>query len=126
MNLYRVDEMSPSIATTPGVSWAESMSNNEPYNGPPRNIQPIDEVRFDEKLRPKNYEMSGTHPGSRILILDVHIIDSTGREPYHGDVLIEGELPRKTSLVSTYWARLILIVFSRRAICRCGQRSKQK
>ena len=78
--------------TTPGVSWAESMANTEPYNGPPRNIQPIDEVRFDEKLRPKKYEIFGTHRGSRILILDVRIIDSTGREPYHGDVLIEGEL----------------------------------
>lgn len=90
--------MSPSIVTTPGVSWAEPMSNDEPYNGPPRNIQPIEDVQFDEKLRPKNYEMSGTHPESRILILDVHIIDSTGREPYHGDVLIEGELQSKALL----------------------------
>lgn len=94
--------MSPSIVTTSSVSWAESMSNNEPYNGPPRNIQPIDDVKFDERLRPKNYEMSGTHPESRILILDVYIIDSTGREPYHGDILLEGEVPRKALLLSIY------------------------
>lgn len=66
------------------------MSTIEPYNGPPRNIQPINEVRFDEHLRPKSYEIFGTHPDSKILITDVRILDSTGRDPYLGDVLIEG------------------------------------
>lgn len=68
------------------------MSTIEPYDGPPRNIQPTNEVRFDERLRPKNYEIFGTHPDSKILITDVRILDSTGREPYRGDVLIEGML----------------------------------
>ncbi|CUS10800.1 unnamed protein product [Tuber aestivum] len=42
-------------------------------------------------LQPKNYEIAGTHPDSRILFRDVRILDSTGREPYPGDVLIKGE-----------------------------------
>jgi len=41
-------------------------------------------------LQPKNYEIAGTHPDSRILFRDVRILDSTGREPYPGDVLIKG------------------------------------
>ncbi|KZT28207.1 isoaspartyl dipeptidase-like protein [Neolentinus lepideus HHB14362 ss-1] len=42
-------------------------------------------------LQAKNYSIAGTHPDSKILFLDVDILDSTGREPYMGDVLIEGE-----------------------------------
>jgi len=68
------------------------MSTIEPYYGSPRNIQPIYEVQFEERLRPEKYEIFGTHPGSRILITDVRILESTGREPYRGDVLIEGVL----------------------------------
>ncbi|KAI9927394.1 hypothetical protein ASPWEDRAFT_53542 [Aspergillus wentii DTO 134E9] len=81
--------MSPSIITQP--SWTKSMSNIEPYKGPPRNIEAIDAIDFGENLKPKNYEIFGTHSESKILILDVQIIDSTGQEPYRGDVLIEGE-----------------------------------
>ncbi|EMD65268.1 hypothetical protein COCSADRAFT_158938 [Bipolaris sorokiniana ND90Pr] len=32
-----------------------------------------------------------THPESKILFLDVNILDSSGKEPFGGDVLIEGE-----------------------------------
>ncbi|KAL7269672.1 hypothetical protein RUND412_007653 [Rhizina undulata] len=42
-------------------------------------------------LQPKDYEIAGTHPDSRLLFLDVNILDSTGREPYRGDILIHGE-----------------------------------
>ncbi|KAI5776574.1 hypothetical protein EDC01DRAFT_625166 [Geopyxis carbonaria] len=45
----------------------------------------------DNPLKPKEYHMAGTHPDSRILFLDVNIFDSTGAEPYRGDVLIHGE-----------------------------------
>ena len=41
-------------------------------------------------LQPKNYEIAGTHPDSRILFRNVKILDSTGRVPYLGDVLIKG------------------------------------
>ncbi|ODM20553.1 hypothetical protein SI65_03606 [Aspergillus cristatus] len=83
--------MAPSLPMSTRVSWAQSLSTIEPYHGPPRNIQPINEVQFEERLRPENYEIFGTHPDSKILITDVRILDSTGREPYRGDVLIEGE-----------------------------------
>lgn len=35
--------------------------------------------------------MAGTLPGARTLFRDVQILDSTGRNPYNGDVLIHGE-----------------------------------
>lgn len=65
-------------------------SSSKPYTGFPRNIASIDALDFDASLQPKNYEIAGTHPDSKILFLDVNILDSTGREPYHGDVLIQG------------------------------------
>jgi hypothetical protein len=65
----------------------------EKYDGPPRNIAYIDQLDFDSNLQPVNYEISGTHSSSKILILDVEILESTGREPYRGDVLVAGALP---------------------------------
>lgn len=35
--------------------------------------------------------MLGSHPESKVLFLDVRILESTGRYPYRGDVLIEHE-----------------------------------
>lgn len=84
--------MSPAIVGEPcAPSWAESASKLEPYDGPPRNVKYIEDLKFDDSLRPKKYEIQGTHPDSKILILDVSILDSTGKEPYRGDVLIEGK-----------------------------------
>ena len=40
--------------------------------------------------RPYSHE-TGTSPDSKILFLNVRILDSTGREPYIGDVYIQGE-----------------------------------
>lgn len=48
-------------------------------------------LNFEKRLQPKSYTIAGTLPTSKILILDVKIIDSTGRQPYLGDVYIEGE-----------------------------------
>jgi hypothetical protein len=56
----------------------------------PRNVAYIDNLRLDPDLQPAKYELAGTHPESKILFTDVKILDSTGREPYHGDVLIQG------------------------------------
>lgn len=58
---------------------------------PPRNVTWIEDVSWDSSLQPKDYEIQGTHPDSKILFLNVKILDSTGREPYLGDVLIEGQ-----------------------------------
>jgi hypothetical protein len=71
----------------------------QPYDGPPRNVAFIDQLDFDDKLQPKNYSIAGTSPDSRILITDVSIIDATGKEPYHGDVLIIGKSPRRLNPV---------------------------
>ncbi|QKX64762.1 uncharacterized protein TRUGW13939_11938, partial [Talaromyces rugulosus] len=96
------------------VSWSTTAAEVEPYSGPPRNIQAIDAVQFDSSLTPKEYKIAGTKPGSKILITDVNILDSTGREPYRGDVLIEeerftavGHVPNKESLQQDSNVRLI-------------------
>ncbi|KAJ3545456.1 hypothetical protein NM208_g2493 [Fusarium decemcellulare] len=47
--------------------------------------------QLDKDLQPKQYSIEGTHSRSRILFTNVKILDSTGQEPYAGDVLIEGE-----------------------------------
>ncbi|KAL2421292.1 hypothetical protein ABEF95_008172 [Exophiala dermatitidis] len=52
---------------------------------------PYENLRFDPKLQPKKYEIAGTPRSSKVLFLDVNILDSTGDEPYRGDVYIEGE-----------------------------------
>ncbi|KAB8207872.1 hypothetical protein BDV34DRAFT_60315 [Aspergillus parasiticus] len=56
-----------------------------------RRPYPHEGLRFDPKLKPKSYCMTGTSPDSKILFLDVNILDSTGNDPYRGDVLIHGE-----------------------------------
>ncbi|KAJ6197052.1 isoaspartyl dipeptidase-like protein [Bipolaris maydis] len=63
----------------------------EPYQGPPRNTESIKNLKWEDHLQPKRHEISGTNPESKILFLDVNILDSSGREPFRGDVLIEGE-----------------------------------
>ncbi|UPL02216.1 hypothetical protein LCI18_013150 [Fusarium solani-melongenae] len=57
----------------------------------PRNVEFINSLKLDKALQPKEYHIDGTHQRSKILFTSVKILDSTGREPYIGDVLIEGE-----------------------------------
>jgi hypothetical protein len=75
----------------PSPSWPQGVDPLPPYKGAPRNIEYIDAVKFDSSLQPKKYDILGTHPESKILFTDVSILDSTGRLPYRGDVLIEGK-----------------------------------
>ena len=75
------------------ISWISPDYPIEKYEGPPRNIASIDQLDFDSNLQPVNYEIAGTASSSRILILDVEILEATGRELYRGDVLITGTLP---------------------------------
>lgn len=89
--------MSPSRDPEPVPSFAKR--DVEEYHGPPRNIESIDALEFALNLQPKNYEIRGTHPDSRILFTDVNILDSTGCDPYRGDVLIEGERIVKVGIV---------------------------
>ncbi|KAF4538740.1 hypothetical protein BFW01_g8467 [Lasiodiplodia theobromae] len=84
--------MAPSVAQEPSVSWPTQVQPKPtPSSGRPRNIDPINSLNFPSHLQPEKYEIQGTHPESKILFTDVNILDSTGREPYRGDVLIEGE-----------------------------------
>ncbi|KAE8143690.1 hypothetical protein BDV38DRAFT_289579 [Aspergillus pseudotamarii] len=73
------------------VPWTSPEHVSEVYDGPPRNIESLNNLKFDERLQPKQYSIAGTHPASKILITDVQIIEATGKNPYRGDVLIVGE-----------------------------------
>jgi hypothetical protein len=70
--------------------WTSPARTLEPYDGPPRNLAYIEQIKFDANLQPKKYEIAGTHPDSRILFTDVKILEASGKLPYTGDVLIEG------------------------------------
>jgi hypothetical protein len=91
--------MAPSRIDDPLPSFSQTSATNEPYNGPPRNLANIQAIKFDNALQPKRYEILGTHPDSKILFTDVNILDSTGKDPYRGDVLIQGEKIAKVGIV---------------------------
>lgn len=87
------------------VSWAtDTKEPSERYQGSPRNVKHINAIHWDQSLEPKHYEISGTDPDSKILFLDVNILDSTGSEPYRGDVLIEGERPILCTAAWSFWS----------------------
>jgi imidazolonepropionase-like amidohydrolase len=69
--------------------------NGQPTNGLPKGnvdtMNPHEHVHFDPSLAPKKYDIKGTDPNSKILFRNVNILDSTGRDPFKGDVYIEGE-----------------------------------
>ena len=56
------------------------------------NVKTIDEIKFNDAVKYPKYEILGTDAESKILFVDVSILDCTGREPYRGDVYIEGRL----------------------------------
>jgi hypothetical protein len=92
---------------------------------PPRNVEWIEQVEWDSSLQPKDYDIQGTHPDSKILFLNVNILDSTGREPYLGDVLIQG---RYTQLINR-WRKINIIDRSnhhRRRHCTQCRRTEQR
>lgn len=83
------------------VPWTSPAYVPESYNGPPRNIATIDAIQFDQNLQPKSYSIAGTHPDSKILFVDVEILDATGKLPYRGDVYIEGKANANDNSPST-------------------------
>jgi hypothetical protein len=91
--------MASSRLDDPFPSFSQASTTGEAYQGPARNIANIDAIKFDKSLQPKKYELLGTHPESKILFTNVNILDSTGRGPYPGDVLIEGEKITKVGIV---------------------------
>jgi hypothetical protein len=64
------------------------MVNSCQSKKPPR--KPYEGVHFDPSLKPKNYQIKGTNPNSKVLFLDVNILDGTGADPYKGDVYCTG------------------------------------
>jgi len=67
-------------------------------------------IRWNNSLQPKKYEIAGTSPDSRILFLNVNIIESTGKEPYIGNVLIEGMFISNPSHIIFSEKRLIVVL----------------
>jgi hypothetical protein len=84
----------------------------------PRNVAYIENLKLDPELQPAKYELTGTHPESTILITDVKILDSTGREPYRGDVLIRG-MHSLTGLMVFKW--MVLTNWAGEKIVAVGQ-----
>ncbi|TGO65761.1 hypothetical protein BCON_0001g00770 [Botryotinia convoluta] len=66
-------------------------TTSPPSNITPRNLIPIASLNFHSSLLPTPYSILGTSPTSKLLFLNVTILDSTGRDPFSGDVLICGE-----------------------------------
>lgn len=91
------------------VSWpAFSLDNFQtasggPYKGPPRNVKPIQDYKVKPELLPQNYKIKGTDSASKILFVNVNIIESSGREPYKGSVYIQGSF---LNLCSAYKAKV--------------------
>ncbi|XHF97189.1 hypothetical protein AWENTII_000789 [Aspergillus wentii] len=84
--------MSPALTITPDTATAIGRSMKSwgtPL--PTRKLSPHEDVHFDKALKPRAYEMAaGTDKASKVLFLNVQILDSTGAEPFKGDVYIEG------------------------------------
>lgn len=110
------------------VSWMSADYPIDNYDGPPRNVAYVEQLDFDSDLRPVNYEIVGTAPSSQILILDVEILEATGREPYRGDVLIVGKLQpyRLTRDTLLYSGRRLTNMSYRSKICPYWQSSQQR
>lgn len=91
LDLHWLVNMAPA-RTENEVSWPTDTNKlSAQYQGSPRNVEHISAIEWDQSLQPKDYEICGTDPDSKILFLDVNILDSTGAEPFKGDVLIKGE-----------------------------------
>ncbi|KAJ5679481.1 fumarylacetoacetate hydrolase [Penicillium macrosclerotiorum] len=58
---------------------------------PTRKLAPHEDVQFDPALQPRAHRMTATSDNSKVLILNVQILDSTGAKPYTGDLYIQGE-----------------------------------
>lgn len=83
------------MATSNNVSWPQgcytSWGPTENSQAVPRNVAYIDNLKLNPKLQPREYQIHVSNKDSKILFKDVQILESTGRQPYQGDVLIEGK-----------------------------------
>ncbi|KAJ4416147.1 hypothetical protein N0V82_006907 [Gnomoniopsis sp. IMI 355080] len=70
-----------------------TVNGNPKRDGAPsavKNMNPHDTVYFDPSLQPRDYHIKSDETNSKVLFRGVNIIDSTGRDPFKGDVYIEG------------------------------------
>lgn len=82
--------MAPSAVDDRGVMTNGINGHVNGMNGDKGNMFAHDYVQFDQSLKPKSYSIKGTDPNSKVLFRDVNILDSTGADPFKGDVYIEG------------------------------------
>jgi hypothetical protein len=85
--------MAPSAVDSRGVMVNGMNGHENGVNGGDGKVDtmnPHDYVHFDPSLKPKDYTIKGTDPNSKVLFRDVNILDSTGADPFKGDVYIEG------------------------------------
>lgn len=81
--------MAPSAVDSRGmmVNGMNGHSNGDHgTGGKVDTMNPHDCVQWDPSLKPKNYTIKGTDPDSKVLFRDVNILDSTGADPFKGDV----------------------------------------
>ena len=81
--------MAPSAVDEKGV-MTNGINGHHEHAGKVDTMNPHDLVHFGPSLQPKSYTIKGTDPDSKVLFLDVNILDSTGSDPFKGDVYIEG------------------------------------
>ncbi|KAF0317782.1 amidohydrolase [Colletotrichum asianum] len=97
------------MPTSSHVSWPQgrytAWGPTKNSQAVPRNVAYIDNLKLDPKLQPRDYHIHASNKGSKILFTEVQRLESTGRQPYPGDVLIEderishvGTVPRKEEL----------------------------
>lgn len=75
-------------------------TTSQPSNITHRNLIPIASPKFHSSLLPNSYSVLGTSPTSKLLFINVIILKSTGRDLFHGDVLILGEQIRFVGILS--------------------------
>ncbi|KAK5171458.1 uncharacterized protein LTR77_004603 [Saxophila tyrrhenica] len=83
--------MAPSAVDSRGMMVNGINGHTNGAGGKVDTMNSHDYVQWDPSLKPKNYTMKGTDPNSKVLFRDVNILDSTGANPFKGDVYIEGE-----------------------------------
>ncbi|KZP22948.1 hypothetical protein FIBSPDRAFT_859157 [Athelia psychrophila] len=63
----------------------------EPWDWKKPTFHGIDLTKVDPRVKVKHYEIADANLDSKIAFVDVNILDSTGKLPYKGDVLIKGK-----------------------------------